>query len=340
MLILIPIVFIFTVQKHSIITSFTFAVAIAICITPLLLPVILSTSLSKGALKMSKKKTIVKKLDSIQNFGAMNVLCTDKTGTLTEDRIVLEKYLDITGNTDLNVLKYTFLNSYYQTGLRSNIDEAVIKHVNEHGIGEYASQFKKVDEIPFDFSRRRLSVIVSDGSKNQMVTKGALEEILSISTMVEYQGQITPITNAIKDNLHEFTKELNKQGLRVIAVCKKDVSLEHEHFVVSDEKNMVLIGFIGFLDPPKESAKSSIEQLNKNGIRVVVLTGDNVEITRCICDKVNIKSKVIATGSQIDRLSDNALRRLIKRCNIFAKLSPIQKARIVRLLKANGNTVG
>lgn len=340
MLILIPIVFIFTVQKHSIITSFTFAVAIAICITPLLLPVILSTSLSKGALKMSKKKTIVKKLDSIQNFGAMNVLCTDKTGTLTEDKIVLEKYLDITGNTDLNVLKYTFLNSYYQTGLRSNIDEAVIKHVNEHGIGEYASQFKKVDEIPFDFSRRRLSVIVSDGNKNQMVTKGALEEILNISTMVEYQGQITPITNAIKENLHEFTKELNKQGLRVIAVCKKDVPLEHEHFVVSDEKNMVLIGFIGFLDPPKESARSSIEQLNKNGIRVVVLTGDNVEITRCICDKVNIKSKVIATGSQIDRLSDNALRRLIKRCNIFAKLSPIQKARIVRLLKANGNTVG
>ena len=340
MLILIPVVFIFTVQKHSIITSFTFAVAIAICITPLLLPVILSTSLSKGALKMSKKKTIVKKLDSIQSFGAMNVLCTDKTGTLTEDKIVLEKYLDVTGNVDLNVLRYTFLNSYFQTGLKSNIDEAVIKHVEEKGMSELILQYKKVDEIPFDFARRRLTVVVNDGKETQFITKGAVEEILSISTMFEYQGKVSPITSAIKENINKFTKELNKQGLRVVAICRKEIAEVPDHFAVADEKNMILIGFIGFLDPPKESAKSSIEQLNKNGIRVVVLTGDNAEITKCICEKVNIKSKVIVTGSQIDKLADDSLRRLIKRCNIFVKLSPIQKARIVRLLKANGNTVG
>ena len=340
MLILIPVVFIFTVQKHSIITSFTFAVAIAICITPLLLPVILSTSLSKGALKMSKKKTIVKKLDSIQSFGAMNVLCTDKTGTLTEDKIVLEKYLDVTGNVDLNVLRYTFLNSYFQTGLKSNIDEAVIKHVEEKGMSELILQYKKVDEIPFDFARRRLTVVVNDGSKTQFITKGAVEEILSISTMFEYQGKVSPITSAIKENINKFTKELNKQGLRVVAICRKEIAEVPDHFAVADEKNMILIGFIGFLDPPKESAKSSIEQLNKNGIRVVVLTGDNAEITKCICEKVNIKSKIIVTGSQIDKLADDSLRRLIKRCNIFVKLSPIQKARIVRLLKENGNTVG
>ena len=340
MLILIPIVFLLNVWKHDIITSFTFAVAIAICITPLLLPVILSSSLSKGAIRMSKKKTIVKKLDSIQSFGAMNILCTDKTGTLTEDKIVLEKYLDVMGNEDLRVLKHAFLNAYFQTGLRSNIDEAVINRAIENNMEDLSTSYKKIDEIPFDFSRRRLSVVVSDGSKTQLITKGAVEEILSISTLVDYQGKVSPITNEIKENMKKIAKDLNKQGLRVVAVCQKNDLDKSSGFGVSDEKNMVLMGFIGFLDPPKETAKSSIEKLNKNGIRVIVLTGDNVEVTRCVCDKVGIKSSKIVTGSQIDKISDIGVMRLLKKTNIFAKLSPIQKARIVRLLRDAGNVVG
>ena len=340
MLILIPIVFLLNVWKHDIVTSFTFAVAIAICITPLLLPVILSSSLSKGAIKMSKKKTIVKKLDSIQSFGAMNILCTDKTGTLTEDKIVLEKYLDIMGNEDLRILKYAFLNASFQTGLRSNIDEAVINRGIENGIDNLSSQYQKVDEVPFDFSRRRLSVVVNDGHQTELITKGAVEEILSISTMVDYQGQVSPITSEIKENIKKIAKNLNKQGLRVIAVCKKNNLDKSSGFGISDEKNMILLGFIGFLDPPKETAKSSIQQLNKNGIRVIVLTGDNVEVTKCVCDKVGIKSLKIITGNQIDKISDIALKRLLKKNNIFAKLSPIQKARIVRVLRDAGNVVG
>ena len=326
--------------KHSPVTAFTFAVAIAICITPLLLPVITSSSLSKGAVKMSKKKTIVKKLDSIQNFGAMNILCTDKTGTLTEDKIVLEKYLDINGEEDLRILKHAFLNSYFQTGLRGNIDEAVVARGLTNGMKEYIDKYKLVDEVPFDFTRRRLSVIVSDGTKKQLITKGAIEEILSICSMVDYKGQVSPITKEIKENIKKISKNLNKDGLRVIAVCQKNDIENISEFSINDEKNMVLLGFIGFLDPPKESAKSSIEKLNNAGIRVVVLTGDNAEVTKCICKKVGIRSKKIVEGSQIEKLTDIAILRLLKNTNIFVKLSPIQKARIVRLLKESGNVVG
>lgn len=340
MLIMIPLVFILNAWKHDIITAFTFAVAIAIGITPLLLPVILSSSLSKGAVRMSKKKTIVKKLDSIQNFGAMNILCTDKTGTLTEDKIVLEKYLDINGDEDIRILKHAFLNSYFQTGLKGNIDEAVIKRGIENNLDDLKNKYKKIDEIPFDFSRRRLSVIVSDGQKNQLITKGAVEEILEICSFVDYKGQVSNITKDIKENIRKISKKLNEEGLRVVAVCQKNDIIGITHFDVSDEKNMVLLGFIGFLDPPKESAKQSVEKLNHAGIRVIVLTGDNAEVTRCICNKVGIKSKNIILGNKLDKLSDMAVLRLLKKTNIFAKLSPIQKARLVRLLREDGNIVG
>lgn len=340
MLIMIPIVFLLNAWKHSAVTAFTFAVAIAIAITPLLLPVILSSSLSKGAVRMSKKKTIVKKLDSIQNFGAMNILCTDKTGTLTEDKIILEKYLNVHGEDDLRILKHAFLNAFFQTGLKGNIDEAVIKRGLENNLGNLQTKYTKIDEIPFDFSRRRLSVIVDDGNKKQMITKGAVEEILNICTMVDYDGNVAPITRAIKDNIRQISKKLNEDGLRIVAVCQKnDISLDHS-FDVDDEKNMILLGFIGFLDPPKETAKESIQKLNKSGIRVIVLTGDNAEVTKCICSKVGINSNKIVLGTQLDKLSDTAVLRLLKKINIFAKLSPIQKARIVRLLKDSGNIVG
>lgn len=340
MLVLIPIVFILNAWKHDILIAFTFAIAIAIGITPLLLPVILSSSLSKGAIRMSKKKTIVKKLDSIQSFGAMNILCTDKTGTLTEDKIVLEKYLDINGNEDLRILKHVFLNSYFQTGLKGNIDEAVIARGLKNDMGKYSEIYKKVDEIPFDFSRRRLSVVVTDGTKKQLITKGAVEEILSICTMADLQGNVTKLTNDIKDNIRRISKKLNEDGLRVLAVCQKNDIDNISNFDVSCEKNMVLLGFIGFLDPPKESARNAVAKLNESGIRVIVLTGDNADVTRCICNKVGIKSNKIVLGSQIDKLQDIGVKRLLRKTNIFAKLSPIQKARIVRLLKEMGNVVG
>ncbi len=341
MLIMIPIVFLLNFQKHDNITAFTFAVAIAITITPLLLPVILSSCLSKGAVRMSKKKTIVKKLDAIQNFGAMNILCTDKTGTLTEDNIVLEKYLDINGDEDLRVLKHAFLNAYFQTGLKGNIDEAVIKRGLEHNMSEISTQYIKVDEIPFDFSRRRLSVVVQDkNNKKQLITKGAVEEILNICTMVDYRGTVSSLTKEIKENINKITKQLNRDGLRVVAVCQKNDIANISDFDVKDEKNMILLGFIGFLDPPKESAKESILKMNSAGIRVIVLTGDNAEVTKSVCDRVGIKSRKIILGSQIDKLSDLGVSRLLKKNNIFAKLSPIQKARIVRLLKESGNVVG
>ena len=341
MVLIIPIIFLFNAWKHDLLTAFTFAVAISITITPLLLPVILSSCLSKGAVRMSKKKTIVKKLDSIQNFGAMNILCTDKTGTLTEDKIVLEKYLDATGKTSDKILKYAYLNANFQTGLKGNIDEAVIKRAIENGLEILNDQYVKVDEIPFDFTRRRLSVVVSDQEKKRFViTKGAIEEILTICTSVEMEGQIVNMTDTIRKNVLSISKKMNKDGLRVVGICEKFADENMESFSVDDERCMTFLGFIGFLDPPKESARESVAKLNKAGVRVIVLTGDNVDVTRCVCDKVGINTQRIVEGSEIDKLPDMGVARLLRKNNIFAKLSPIQKARIVRILRDTGNVVG
>ena len=228
----------------------------------------------------------------------------------------------------------------FKLGLKGNIDEAVINRAFENGMDEISKKYKKIDEIPFDFSRRRLSVVVTDGNKKQLITKGAVEEILNICTMVDYKGQVSNITDEIKENILKISKKMNEEGLRVVAICQKNDILNVEKFEISDEKDMVLLGFIGFLDPPKESAKESIKKLNKAGIKVIVLTGDNAEVTRCVCDKVGIPSKNIITGSKIDKLSDVALLRLAKKTSIFAKLSPIQKARVVRVLREAGNVVG
>lgn len=272
--------------------------------------------------------------------GGMNILCTDKTGTLTQDKIVLEKYLNIKGEEDISVLEYAFLNSYFQTGLKGSIDEAVIARAMNSGLEEYTTKYKKIDEIPFDFMRRRLSVVVANGKQKQLITKGAVEEILNISSKIEYQGKVENITNEMKANIKKIAKDMNKQGLRVIAICQRTDIDDIENFQVKDEKNMTLKGLIGFLDPPKESAKESITKLKKAGIRTIVLTGDNIDVTKCICDKVGISSPKILTGNDIEKRSDAALIRILKNCNIFVKLSPVQKARIVRLLKLNGNIVG
>lgn len=340
MLIMIPIIFFINITKHGSLVAFTFAVAIAIGITPLLLPVILSSSLAKGATKMSKKKTIIKKLDAIQSFGAMNILCTDKTGTLTEDKIVLEKYLSITGEEDKQILNDVFLNAYFQTGLKGNIDIAIIERAKQEGVDEILKAYQKIDEIPFDFSRRRLSIIVTKEENTEMITKGAMEEILSICTNQSKNGEITLLDAEAKRKIQNITKELNQQGLRVLGVCKKQINDSKEHFEVKDESNMTLIGMIGFLDPPKESSKEAIKKLNENGIRVILLTGDNEYVTKAICEKVEINTDRILLGNQIDKLSDIALLRRLKSTNVLAKLSPIQKARIVRVLGQAGNVVG
>ena len=340
MLAMIPLVFLLNAWKHDIVTAFSFAVAIAITITPLLLPVILSSSLSKGAVRMSKKKTIVKKLDAVQNFGAMNILCTDKTGTLTEDKIVVEKYINVEGIEDKQILEYAYLNAIFQSGLNGSIDEAIIKKGSEESLQNLQKKFIKIDEIPFDFSRRRLSIIVKENNKQEMITKGAVEEILNVCTKVKYNNQTININSELKNKILKTCKELNKKGFRVLGICTKETGTELTSFNVSDEKDMTFIGFIGFIDPPKESAKESIEKLNKAGIRVIVLTGDNAEVTKNVCDKVGIKSKEIILGSRLDKLSDAGVMRLVKKNNIFAKLSPIQKARIIRILKEGKNVVG
>ena len=340
MLIMIPITFALNANKHDILIAFTFSVAIAIGITPLLLPVILSSSLGKGAIRMSKKKTIVKRLDSIQSFGAMNILCTDKTGTLTQDNIVLEKYLDVYGKEDIKVLNYVYLNAVFQTGLKGSIDEAVLKRASKENIENIKDEYMKINEIPFDFVRRCLSVIISNNNGLQIITKGAIEEILNMCTTAEDNGKTIPITNQLKNNIKNISKTLNQGGMRVIGVCTKTLDSATVEFSQKDESNMTFIGFVGFLDPPKESAKQSISRLNDAGIRVIVLTGDNEYVTKNICERVGINTKRIVSGSNLDTMEDSAVLRLLRNTNIFVKLSPIQKARIIRLLKESGNIVG
>ena len=340
MLIMIPITFALNANKHSVLIAFTFSVAIAIGITPLLLPVILSSSLGKGAIRMSKKKTIVKRLDSIQSFGAMNILCTDKTGTLTQDNIVLEKYLDAYGKENIKILNYVYLNAVFQTGLKGSIDEAVLKRASKENIENIKDEYIKINEIPFDFVRRCLSVIISNNSGLQIITKGAIEEILNMCTTVEDNGKIVPITSQLKNNIKNISKSLNQEGMRVIGVCTKTLDSATVEFSQKDETNMTFLGFVGFLDPPKESAKQAISRLNDSGIRVIVLTGDNEYVTKTICERVGINTKRIVSGSNLDTMEDSAVLRLLRNTNIFVKLSPIQKARIIRLLRESGNIVG
>ncbi len=340
MLVMIPLTFLLNANKHNVLIAFTFSVAIAIGITPLLLPVILSSSLGKGAIRMSKKKTIVKRLDSIQSFGAMNILCTDKTGTLTEDNIVLEKYLDVYGNENIKVLNYVYLNACFQTGLKGSIDEAILKRAEKEDILGIKDEYTKINEIPFDFVRRCLSVIISNQNELQIITKGAVEEILNMCVTADDNGKIIPITKELKNNIKDISKELNKEGMRVIGVCSKILDTTTVEFSVKDESNMTFLGFIGFLDPPKQSAKESIKRLNEAGIRVIVLTGDNEYVTKTICEKVNINTSRIVLGSSLDKMEDYAVQRLLIDTNVFAKLSPIQKARIIRLLRESGNIVG
>ncbi|NSW92199.1 MAG: magnesium-translocating P-type ATPase [Firmicutes bacterium] len=342
MFVMVPIVFLVNgFTKGDWLDAFLFAVSVAVGLTPEMLPMIVTTNLAKGAVAMAKRKTVVKRLNAIQNFGAMDILCTDKTGTLTLDKIVLERHLDIHGNEDDRVLRHAYLNSYYQTGLKNLMDVAVLEFGAKKGFENLEQIYRKVDEIPFDFTRRRMSVVLQNGSdKRQLVTKGAEEEMLSICSYAEYRGEVVPLTDDIRKEVKEMVKQLNKEGMRVLAVAQKN-NVPHEGvFSVKDESEMVLMGYIGFLDPPKETAASAIKALNEYGVKVKILTGDNEIVTKKICKEVGLPVDNILLGSQIDGMADEELAEAAENTTIFAKLSPLQKSRIIKMLQSKGHTVG
>ena len=342
MFILVPVVLV--VNYYSVgnfLSSLIFAITIAVGLTPEMLPVITTSTLAKGAVEMSKRKTIVKRLSSIQTFGQMNILCTDKTGTLTEDEIVLEKYMDPSGNESLRILKHAFLNSYFQTGLKNLIDIAIISRAEKEKLNILKEKYIREDEIPFDFSRRRMSVVLrDDNGKRQLITKGAVDEILSICSYIDFDGNAIELTDELRKKAYEIYEKNNNEGLRVLAVAQKNQIHDINTFGVQDESNMVLIGFVAFLDPPKASAKTAVEKLKKYGVDTVVLTGDSQGVAIKVCKKVGIDTENIISGKDLDNLSNEELKEKIKKCYLFTKLSPTQKQRIVKAFQENGNTVG
>lgn len=342
MMIMAPFVlFINGFTKGDWMEALLFALSIAVGLTPEMLPMIVTTSLAKGAAEMAKKKTVIKKLNSIQNFGAMDILCTDKTGTLTQDKVVLEYHMDIHGNEDERVLRHAFMNSHYQTGLKNLMDLAVINYVEVTGNKELYTTYEKVDEIPFDFNRRRMSVVLKDEvGKTQLITKGAVEEMLNISTYAEYKGEVTKLTEEIKQEILATVDKLNDKGMRVIAVAQKTNPSVEGLFSIKDESNMVLMGYLAFLDPPKETTEAAIRALKEHGVGVKVLTGDNDRVTRCICNQVGLEVDNILLGGEIDEMNDSVLASKLEKTSVFAKLTPQQKVRIVRVLRENGHVVG
>lgn len=331
-------------MKHNWLESFLFTISVAIGLTPEMLPVIITTNLAKGAIAMSKKKTIVKHLSSIQNFGAMDILCTDKTGTLTEDKIVLEYHLNIKGEDDFNVLKYTYLNSFYQTGLKNLLDLAVIDYMNSENNLSSFNNYILIDEVPFDFSRKRMSVILQKEETLQieLITKGAVEEMLTICDFVNYKDNIQELTDELKKEIINQVDKLNNEGMRVIAIgYKNNFDYKQDNiFSISDEKNLILIGFAAFLDPAKNSSAEAIKLLKEYGVKVKVLTGDNELVSKYVCKKVGIENTNVLLGKDIENMNDDQLKNIINDYDIYAKLSPQQKARIVALFREQDHVVG
>ena len=348
MLVLVPVVFVINgLTDSDWLEAGVFALSVAVGLTPEMLPMIITASLAKGAVIMAKEKVVIKKLNAIQDLGAIDILCTDKTGTLTQDEIILEYPLDIHANLDLGVLKIGYLNSYFQTGLKNLLDRAIITRTEKESIEhedlrELSTRYKKIDELPFDFERRRMSVIVKEESHEGalLVTKGALEEMLSISAHVQDGKEIHPITEEIRQNILEAVSQLNEQGLRVLGVSQKFYPNASHRFVVEDESNMILMGYLAFLDPPKPSAAPAIQALKEHGVMTKILTGDNEKVTQTVCERVGLPVDHILLGTDIEEMDDATLAIEAEKTTIFAKLSPEQKARIIRLLKVNGHKVG
>lgn len=342
MLIMVPVVlFINGFTKGDWVQALLFAISVAVGLTPEMLPMIVTACLAKGAVVMSREKVIIKNLNSIQNLGSMDILCTDKTGTLTQDRVVLEYHLNVDGAEDERVLRHAFLNSYFQTGLKNLIDIAVMARQQELGTGDLTERYTKVDEIPFDFERRRMSVVVRDrAGKTQLVTKGAVEEMLKCCSFAECGGSVLPLTDEVCSLVKSRSDAMNEQGMRVIAVAQKTNPAPAGEFSAADERDMVLIGFLAFLDPPKDTTKAAVQALTEYGVSVKILTGDNEKVTRAICSQVGLDAENMLLGSEIDALTDAQLGRLAAGVTVFAKLSPAQKARIVSVLRERGHSVG
>jgi Mg2+-importing ATPase len=344
MSVMVPLVFIFNgLSKHNWIDAFLFALAVAVGLTPEMLPMIVTVNLSRGAISMSRKKVIVKRLNSIQNFGAMDVLCTDKTGTITEGRIVLEKYMDVKGNPSEHVLHYGYMNSYYQTGLKNLMDEAILNHVNLNDDLQVDELYRKIDELPFDFKRRRMSVIVEDSEgHNILICKGAVEEIMHLSTHVEVNGEVLEVTPEHDEHRKQRVTQLNSEGFRVIAVAYRvfPKGNTEPHYSILDESGMTLLGYLAFLDPPKDSAPEAIAKLNSHNVAVKILTGDNDVVTGTICQKVGLSAERLLLGPDIEAMSDVELMKAADAATVFAKLSPSHKERIIRALQSDGHVVG
>ena len=342
MLVMVPVVlFVNGFTKGDWMQAALFAISVAVGLTPEMLPMIVTACLAKGAMAMGRRKVIIKNLNSIQNLGSMDILCTDKTGTLTQDKVVLEYHLNVDGEEDGRVLRHAFLNSYFQTGLKNLIDIAVISRQEALGAEALVSRYTKVDEIPFDFERRRMSVVVRDtDGKTQLVTKGAVEEMLGCCAYAECGGGIRPLTDEVRALVAGRAGELNEMGMRVIAVAQKTNPSPVGQFSVADESDMVLIGFLAFLDPPKETAASAVGALMDYGVRVKILTGDNEKVTRAICAQVGLNVDRILLGPELDSISDSELGKMAEEVTVFAKLSPTQKARIVSALRSRGHSVG
>ena len=339
MLVMVPLVLLINgLTKGDWTEALLFALSVAVGLTPEMLPMIVTATLAKGAVFLSRKKVIVKHLDAIQNFGAMDVLCTDKTGTLTEDRISVERHLDAWGDVSQHVLDMAYLNSYYQTGLKSLLDVAVLAHAERAPL---VDAYAKVDEVPFDFVRRRMSVVVSDAAGiGKIITKGAVEEILQVSSTVQAAGGVLDLDAGLRKRIVATAEALNAQGLRVVAVATRDTQAGQSNFGVADEAGMVLCGFLAFIDPPKESAAPALQALARHGVQTKVLTGDNAAVTAKVCEQVGITAQHIVLGGDIEQMDDQRLAQVVEEAHIFAKLSPAHKERIVRMLKANGHVVG
>ena len=347
MLVMVPLVFFINgVTKGDWLSAFLFGISVAVGLTPEMLPMIVTTCLAKGALSMGKKQTIVKNLNSIQNFGAIDVLCTDKTGTLTQDQVVLEYHLNVKGEDDSRVLRHAYLNSFFQTGYKNLMDLAIIHRTEQEeaedpNLTDLSEHYIKVDEIPFDFKRRRLTTVVQDQEGNtQMVTKGAVEEMLQICSFVECGEEIKDLDQAMRDQILETIDELNEKGFRVLVLAQKSSPQPVGAFGVADERDMVLMGYLAFLDPPKETTADAIKALKEHGVSTKILTGDNEKVTRTICRQVGLQVRNMLLGTEVENMSDTELAKAVEKTDVFAKLTPDQKARVVSVLRMSGHTVG
>jgi P-type Mg2+ transporter len=346
LLVMTPLVFLINgITKGDWLEALLFAVSVAVGLTPEMLPMIVTTNLAKGAVVMARHKTIVKRLNAIQNFGAMDILCTDKTGTLTQNKIILERHLDVHGHEDIRVLEYAWLNSFYQTGLKNLLDVAVLDFAQQLDVVFKLEHYRKIDEIPFDFMRRRMSVVVrNDGNQNLMVCKGAIEEMLPLCISADdnggADGGVVPFTTEMRKEVRRVTRKLNQEGLRALAVAYKWLPAEDRTYTVNDEKDFVLAGYVAFLDPPKETARQAIAALREYGVAVKIITGDNEVVTRKICKEVGLPIEHALLGKDVEKLSDSQLEEAAELTTIFAKMSPLQKSRVIRALKSKGHTVG